>query len=190
MLSKDAPSPLLARLVHHYDELVAYVWRAAGRLHLDRDQARDSAREAVHDVCLQLLGNQDTHDVRVPLAFLRTLSRRRAIDNLRRDLAWQRLTASIEDHPEMAQLPAGAACEPHQRVQARQQLALLAQAVEALPARCRDVFVLHKIHEWPQAQVAQHLGISVKTVEKHMRTAVACCRFALADVLSFEREER
>jgi RNA polymerase sigma-70 factor (ECF subfamily) len=60
-------------------------------------------------------------------------------------------------------------------------LRTLAQAIESLPPRCRDVFVLHKIHEWPQAQVAAHLGISIKTVEKHMRTALACCRFALRD---------
>lgn len=185
MLSNDAPSPLLARLVHHYDELVAYVSRAAGRFYTDRHQVRDSAREAVHDVCLQLLhGEDDTQGVKVPLAFLRTLSKRRAIDNLRRDIAWRDLAGSIDDHPEALALAAPAACEPQHRLLAQQQLAMMAQAIDSLPPRCRDVFVMHKIHEWPQAEVAQHLGISLKTVEKHMRIAVACCRFALADVLN------
>ncbi len=35
---------------------------------------------------------------------------------------------------------------------------------------------MHKIHEIPQAQVADRLGISVKTVEKHLRLGLAACR--------------
>ncbi|MFL9924108.1 RNA polymerase sigma factor [Herbaspirillum lusitanum] len=184
MLSNNARPPLLDRLVHHYDELVSYVCRATGRFHSDHRQVRDSAREAVHDICLQLLGNNDAaEEIKVPLAFLRTLSKRRAIDNLRRDVAWARFAARAEDHPELNELAAGASDEPEHRLLAKQRLALLAQAIESLPPRCREVFVLHKIHEWPQAEVADYLGISIKTVEKHMRIAVACCRFALGDLL-------
>lgn len=190
MLSDDAPSPLLARLVHQYDELVAYVSRAAGRFYPDRRQARDTAREAVHDVCLQLLNGEGSDcKVRVPDAFLRTLSKRRAIDNLRREVAWQRVASSIEEHPEVARYAASSADAPEHRLLMQQRLAVLAQAIDALPPRCRDVFVLHKIHEWPQADVANHLGISLKTVEKHMRIAVACCRFAMGDLLSADMGE-
>lgn len=183
MSSNPAGTPMLARLVHHYDELVAYVARAAGRFYVDRHQLRDTAREAVHEVCLQLLnGGDDTRGVQVPLAFLRTLSKRRAIDHLRREMAWHHLAGSLDEHPGILDMVAAAHTEPEQRALAAQQLRLLAQAIESLPPRCREVFVLHKIHEWPQAAVARHLGISLKTVEKHLRIAVACCRFALAEL--------
>ncbi|MCO2147359.1 RNA polymerase sigma factor, partial [Pseudomonas aeruginosa] len=33
-----------------------------------------------------------------------------------------------------------------------------------------------RIHEVPQAQVADRLGISVKTVEKHLRLGLAACQ--------------
>jgi len=180
MLSKDVPSPLLARLVQHYEELVGYVCRAAGAFQNDRHQVRDTAREAVHEVCLQLLkGEQGGEEVKVPLAFLRTLSKRRAIDNLRQEKGWRQLATSFDEHPELQHLCAGQVSEPEYRHAMRQQLMLLAQSIDSLPPRCRDVFVLHKIHEWPQAEVARHLGISLKTVEKHLRIGVACCRFAL-----------
>ena len=184
MLSKDVPSPLLNRLVQHYEELVHYVCRAAGVFQVDRHQVRDTAREAVHEVCLQLLkGEENGDEVKVPLAFLRTLSKRRAIDNLRRDIAWRKFAGSIEEQPNVLEMPASEASEPEHRHAVRQQLQALSQSIDSLPPRCRDVFVLHKIHEWPQAEVAQHLGISLKTVEKHLRIGVTCCRFALQSVL-------
>ncbi len=38
------------------------------------------------------------------------------------------------------------------------------------------VFVMHKVHELPQAEVAARLGISLKTVEKHLRLGMGICR--------------
>jgi RNA polymerase sigma-70 factor (ECF subfamily) len=35
---------------------------------------------------------------------------------------------------------------------------------------------MHKLHEIPQAEVAQRLGISLKTVEKHLRVGMIACR--------------
>ncbi|MEN7551468.1 RNA polymerase sigma-70 factor [Rapidithrix thailandica] len=39
------------------------------------------------------------------------------------------------------------------------------QALEALPERCREVLVLSKFHKMKYREIAEHLGISVKTVE-------------------------
>lgn len=49
-----------------------------------------------------------------------------------------------------------------------QQLQRLAEAIAALPGKIRDVFVLRRIHDLPQRQVAQQLGLSESTVEKHL----------------------
>lgn len=42
---------------------------------------------------------------------------------------------------------------------------------------------MHRIHGVPQEDVARHLGISLKTVEKHLRLGTSACRLALADTL-------
>lgn len=183
MRAQGESHPLVAALVYHYDELVCY----ARSLFQGRGthQASDMAREAVHEVCLQLLHQQPATDqIRIPLAFLRTLSRHRAIDGLRKEAQWQQLAGSLELHPEALSQANATSQQPEQRYAASQQLHMLVQAIESLPPRCHEVFVLHHVHQWPQRQVAEHLGISIKTVEKHLRIGLACCRYALADVLA------
>ncbi len=57
------------------------------------------------------------------------------------------------------------AATPMGRHEAEREFQALVDAIATLPPRCQAVFVMHKIHEVPQAQVADRLGISVKTVE-------------------------
>jgi RNA polymerase sigma factor (sigma-70 family) len=45
---------------------------------------------------------------------------------------------------------------------------LVQQAIDRLPAQCRAAFTLRVFHEYSYKEVADHLGISVKTVEKHI----------------------
>lgn len=54
----------------------------------------------------------------------------------------------------------------------RQELQRLADAIAALPARCGEVFRLRKVDGLSQRAVAQALGLSESTVEKHMGKAV------------------
>jgi RNA polymerase sigma-70 factor (ECF subfamily) len=45
---------------------------------------------------------------------------------------------------------------------------LLEQAIDRLPPQCRAAFTLRVFHECSYREVADRLGISVKTVEKHI----------------------
>jgi RNA polymerase sigma factor (sigma-70 family) len=47
----------------------------------------------------------------------------------------------------------------------QQELALLAEAIQSLPERCREVILLRKIQGLPQKEIAALLGISENTVE-------------------------
>ena len=51
---------------------------------------------------------------------------------------------------------------------ARQVLRRLSDAFDQLPRRCREVVWLRRVEELSQKQVAARLGISEKTVEKHL----------------------
>ena len=50
----------------------------------------------------------------------------------------------------------------------RQVLARLAEAFDRLPDRCREVVWLRRVEDLSQREVAQRMGISEKTVEKHI----------------------
>ena len=50
----------------------------------------------------------------------------------------------------------------------RQALKRVVEALDRLPDRCREVVWLRRVEELPQKAVAARLGISEKTVEKHL----------------------
>ena len=57
----------------------------------------------------------------------------------------------------------------------RQEIDMLYQALHSLPERCRQVFVLRRIHGLSQREIAQKLGITEKTVENHSVIALDKC---------------
>jgi RNA polymerase sigma-70 factor (ECF subfamily) len=67
----------------------------------------------------------------------------------------------------------------------RQALRRLADALDRLPDRCREVVWLRRVEELSQKDVASRLGISEKTVEKHIAEGMRL----LADAL-FTSEDR
>ncbi len=161
-----AKPTLLSTLVRHYEELVDHVRR--------RFDDRGMAREVVHDVCVQLLERDEKEDVHTPLALLRKISHDAAVSRYRSD---RRRTAWVEAVAELPEVACMAAT-PMGRHEAEREFQALVDAIATLPPRCQAVFVMHKIHEVPQAQVADRLGISVKTVEKHLRLGLAACRLS------------
>jgi len=70
--------------------------------------------------------------------------------------------------------------DPDDTVDARERLRALARAVETLPSRQREVLTLRREQQLTNAQVAEVLGIAVKTVEKDLTAAFKTLRAALA----------
>jgi RNA polymerase sigma-70 factor (ECF subfamily) len=54
-------------------------------------------------------------------------------------------------------------------------LAVLRDAIAALPARRRSVFILHHLHRMEPDEIARKLNISRNMVDRHLRRAVAHC---------------
>lgn len=61
---------------------------------------------------------------------------------------------------------------PERCLDARQQLGQLAEAMNQLPPKCRQVIWLRRIDELSQKEIAARLGISVRTVECHIRNGL------------------
>jgi RNA polymerase sigma factor (sigma-70 family) len=58
---------------------------------------------------------------------------------------------------------------PERRASAGEELTRLAHAFDRLSNKCREVVWLRRVKELSQKEVADHLGLSEKTVEKHLR---------------------
>lgn len=63
-----------------------------------------------------------------------------------------------------------------QRIATQQELAELRGALLGLPMRCRQIYLLNRIEDMSYTEIADHCGISVKAVEKHISKALRLLR--------------
>ncbi len=56
-------------------------------------------------------------------------------------------------------------------------------AIEKLPEKCKDIFIMNRFDELKYREIAEKLGVSVKTVEAQMTKALKLLREQLADYL-------
>ncbi|WP_183437412.1 RNA polymerase sigma factor [Methylobacterium sp. R2-1] len=82
---------------------------------------------------------------------------------------------------ELAEIVDGYALPERQAI-ARQELRRLAGAIDALPPRCREVFLLSRLDGLPNGEIALRLGISRNMVEKHIIKALLHCRRTRLDL--------
>lgn len=59
-----------------------------------------------------------------------------------------------------------------QQIADRDELRQVAEAIASLPEKCREVFTLRRVEGLPQRQIAERLGISENTVEKHVAKGI------------------
>ena len=57
------------------------------------------------------------------------------------------------------------------RLEARDELRHLQAMLDALPAQCRRAFVLRRVYDRPTGAIAEEMGLSVSTVDKHLARA-------------------
>lgn len=82
---------------------------------------------------------------------------------------------SIDDHP------ASASCMPDETPEEGKTLQdILDSALETLPPRCKDVFLLAKLQGLKYREMAEKLEVSEKTVENQMTKAIKLLRAYVA----------
>lgn len=64
-------------------------------------------------------------------------------------------------------------------LESRQKLACIRETLDGLPPQCRRVFILHKLEGLSHREVAEKLGVSCGTIEKHMSKALKKMALAL-----------
>lgn len=100
-------------------------------------------------------------------AFLRKVTFNRAIDRVRAEsLRADYLAAANHDEPALD------SWDGARELDFEQQLHALLAIIEALPARQRQVFLLHRIHGMAQRDIAAELEISVNMVTQHFNRAL------------------
>lgn len=147
----------------HHRDAVRFASRLVGN--------RDSGEEVVQDAYLKLAGRQSTTPVEHPRSYLFTATRHAAIDFTdRQRREWlRRVDFESLDEASLADNSA-------ERMGMQRDLAKLAVYLNALPAPCRQAFVMNKLQGYSHPEIASSLGVSVSMVEKHIVRALLHCR--------------
>src|SRR6266508_4820115 len=131
-------------------------------------RSHEDAEEVIQELFLHLWQQRRVWAVAVPLnVYLFRAARNRAISWLRHE----RVEAAVRERVAPGQPPSS---DEVARVTELEDA--IEQAVSALPERCREVFRLNRYHHLRYAEVAEIMGISVKTVEVQMGRALATLR--------------
>jgi RNA polymerase sigma-70 factor (ECF subfamily) len=127
--------------------------------------------DVVQESYLRTFRARTTQPIRCARAFLFTVARRLALDTLRHDRA-----SPIERVDRIDALPViDERCNVAEDVGRRERISLLGDAISDLPARCREVFILHKIKGLSRKETAAQLGLAERSVEIQTANAVRRC---------------
>ena len=145
----------------HHAAIVAFLAR--------RGCCPETAQDLGQETYLRLLSKTEiSHDENLK-AYLFRIAERLAIDYLRQSRQAKNNTKPLDDALYCPKLL------PDEVAELRQQCEKLIYAIELLPVKIRNVFLLRKIDELSYAEIAQHLGISEKTVQRHLVNAMLHC---------------
>jgi RNA polymerase sigma factor (sigma-70 family) len=133
------------------------------------------AEDVLHEAFVRFLKSYAGRTVINPLALLGRIAMNIIRDGARSE-SFRRQSLGAEAEPVCAISPPP---DPEASLSSRQEVRLLQEAIDRLPARCREVFLLHRVEGLPQAEVARILGISVSAVEKNLTRANGHLRSAL-----------
>lgn len=157
----DSVVPLDVLYGTHCGWLQGWLRRSVGCSHHAADLAQDTF--------LRLLVRGKPVTDRAPRALLARIARGLVIDHWRRD-ALERAYLDA-----LAQLPEASHPSPAVRHEALQCLERIAQLLDGLKPAVREAFLLYQLGGLSHAQVAQELGVSSRTVERHVASALLHC---------------
>jgi RNA polymerase sigma factor (sigma-70 family) len=165
--------PFPAVVERYYRELRRFLSRMVN----DSDTASDIAQESYARV---LSITRSGRVIENPRALLYRTGRNLVTDMHRR--ATVRAALDIDELAEHEEPAAPRTNQPDELWASAQRTQLLLAAIEALPPRCREAFILHKFDGLNHAEVASRMGISRNMLEKHIIRGLLSCRTRLAEI--------
>jgi RNA polymerase sigma factor (sigma-70 family) len=132
----------------------------------------EDIEDLVQETYVRIYAIEDRDAVDSPRALLFRIAHNLAIERSRRQVA--RATDSVGDfdalNVDTSEAP------PDEQIDARRRFESFCAAVDRLPPLCRRVFVLRKVYKLSHTEIAEVLGVSHSTIEKHVAKGLIRCR--------------
>lgn len=127
------------------------------------------AADLAQDTFVRLLQRTERLELKAPRAFLRTIARGLVIDHWRREEIERAYLETIAHLPE-AQTPSA-----ESRALILELLENIARMLEGLKPKVRQAFLLAQCEGFTHKQIAEHMGLSLRSVERYVADALFHC---------------
>ncbi len=135
-------------------------------------RCEETAAEVAQDAWMRLVRLKPQHYVDNPRAYLFQVAANAARDRMARE----RSREAVVDGRPLPEDVASPEPDAETAALARERVRLLAAALDELPPRCREVFLMSRFDGLANGEIAARLGISRNMVEKHIIRAMLHCR--------------
>jgi len=138
-------------------------------------RSTEDAEDLAQETFVRFQKHRDSVDLAQPKNFLFTIARNLMIDRIR-----HRKVSEVDSETDLDQLMDPVSSVERQ-VSAQREYDALCEAIRHLPPQCRKVFILRKFYHFSHKEIAEKLGLSVSTIEKHLVSGLARCQAYLKE---------
>jgi len=132
----------------------------------------EDIEDVTQEAYLKAYNIEQNSDIDNPKAYLFRVAKNVALNELNQKS--RQMTVYIEDR--LASIPVDGKDTLEDELEAEQSVMLYYKAANALPKKCRRVFLLRKVNGMSHKEISEHLGITISAVEKHLRNGTRSCR--------------
>ena len=138
---------------------------------------RPESEDLVQETYVRVYALSYTQAVESPRALLFRIAHNMAVERARRQKS--QATDGVADLERLTVYSSVAPAD--EQIDARRRFESFCAAVDRLPPLCRRVFVLRKVYRLSHDEIAEVLGVSHSTIEKHVAKGLIRCRDYLRD---------
>ncbi len=132
--------------------------------------------DIIQESYARVLAVRTKREVHSPKAFFFATARNLAYDHFRKlSLTESNSLGGFDDLGVLDD-----AADVSETVARNQEIELMTQAIQSLPDRCRQVMTLRNVYGLSHKEIAEQLGISVRTVEAQLTTGIKRCTRLMA----------
>ena len=170
LLKRDDLKSYEALFHRYYDLFLTFTKRVV------REHA--AAEDIVQEVFMQLwLGRDRLDEHRSLYNLLFTMTKHRIYDHFRRRYNLEALRRPLSEFDAVSD----EAESPESGLEAEQLRQTIARTVAAMPPQRRTIFALSRQENLSRQEIARRLGVSVRTVDKHLELALREIRLRIKD---------
>jgi RNA polymerase sigma-70 factor (ECF subfamily) len=170
MRSAENESLVKDLFLKHYRPLTAFAYKFVGNI--------DEAKDVVQSVFIRLLQNNYLAELSAnPKSYLFKAVANECLNAIKKSR-----TRSLHEEAYGEEIATVTLLEAMEETE--QELKIF-NAINTLPPKCREIFMMSRLHDRKNKEIADQLNISLRTVETHISNALRTLRASLRSWLLF-----